>query len=186
MSQLAEQHFPPLFPLLALGDVARAFEREAAAVHRLEHDAAFDDQFAPAFGLLPELAAPASRLEQLGAYFGERGSRHCRAEELIFLLSQRLLAAVAIKLLAAPVPFDDAVVEIPDENGIARKLHQPLVLPQQVLALHQRLLHLASFRDVHEGDDHAVDLVVHGPVWAQADVIPAIAAAANLAPDRSE
>ena len=59
-----------------------------------------------------------------------------------------------------------------------------LHLSQPLFAFPQRLLDLAALGDIDEGDDDAVDLVVDRPIGAQANVVPAVIAAADLPLDR--
>jgi hypothetical protein len=107
-------------------------------------------------------------------------------QQLFVLLAEGLLARIAVKLLAPAVPVDDAAVEIPHENRVAREFDQMLLLAEPPLAFPQLLLDLVALGNIDEGEHHAVDLVIDRAVGPQAHVVPAPAAAADFAPDRGE
>src|SRR5579883_352602 len=65
MGEFGEQQALPLLPFPALGNVLRAFEDEPLALDRVENQAAFDGQFAPAFCRMLELAVPTALVGEL-------------------------------------------------------------------------------------------------------------------------
>src|SRR5262245_39823580 len=104
MGQLAEQQLLADVPMLALGDVPGALEHHPPAVELRQLDPAIDRQLAAVLGLLLELAAPGAALEQGLPDRIERRPLNPRVEQPIASLPERLLAAIAVQLLAAPVP----------------------------------------------------------------------------------
>ena len=94
--------------------------------------------------------------------------------------------AVAEQLLAAAVPLDDAVVEVPDADRLARHLDELGHLPQAFLALPQGVLGRPPLRHVDEGDDDAVDPIIDGAVGSQSHQIPAPGPAADFPLDGHE
>jgi hypothetical protein len=79
---------------------------------------ALEDQLTPILRPLREHACPASVLPQLCLQFREGGTGHCCREKFILTPAKRFLTRIAIQLLAAAIPFDDASIEFPDENRI--------------------------------------------------------------------
>src|SRR5262249_12595626 len=109
-------------------------------------------------------ATPTALLEKGGLDFLKRRAGDRGPQELVLDLVQRLRVAIAVKLLAAAIPLQNSSIEIPDEDRLARKLNQSLLLPQPLLALPEALLDLLPLCGVHEGYDHTINFVVYGPV----------------------
>src|SRR5215510_12611590 len=181
MGQLAEQELLARLQDLALGDVAGAFKHESAAVHGFQIELRFYGQHASVLGTMLDLTAPAAGSQQLLPQLRKRRARHDRANQLLFLLSDRFLARISVQLLTAAIPHLDPAVESPDKDRTARKLDQPLLLHQLELARPQRLLDNSMLAHVDERNDHAVDLVVDRAIGPHANVVPAPIAATNLA-----
>src|SRR5215510_11920750 len=135
---------------------------------------------------MQELADPKSFLTQLVCHCFERGSGDLRLEKLLPALAYRLLRRIAIQLLAAPIPFENAAAGFPYENRHSCKLYQAFLLAQLALAFAQRLLHMTPFRDIDKCDDDAIDLVIDGPVRPHAHVVPEIVSATDLPTNRHE
>src|SRR5215471_21777150 len=176
--QFAKQQFLLLFPRLALGHIPSAFERELLPFDCLKDDAAFNGQFPTILGLVLQFAVPAAFIEQFHSQRGER--LFACAQQLVFLLSNHLVAAVAVQFFAAAVPINNCAVEIPDEYGIARKVNELLLLTEPALTHPERIFRMTPVRHVDEGEDDAVDLVIDGAIWAQTNVVPAMISAANF------
>src|SRR5262249_50434163 len=150
VGQLAEEQLLPFLECSALGDVAGALQGELGAVDRLELDGAFDGDVATVLGDLTQLAAPAAGLEQLLTHRSEGRTGDLGLEQLLLVAADRLSPRITVELFASAVPFDDAAVELPDEDRRARKLDQPLLLAKLALALAQRLLDLEPVGHVDE------------------------------------
>src|SRR5215471_21472448 len=105
-----------------------------------------------------KLAGPNPFITQRVRHFFEGRSRHLGLEKLLLALAYRLLRRIAIQLLAAAIPFENAAAGFPHENGHSSKLYQAFLLTQLALAFAQRLLHMTPLGNVDECDDDAIDL----------------------------
>src|SRR5215467_7236013 len=92
MSELAEQQLLACLQDLALGDVAGAFQYESAAVHGFEIKLRFYRQQASVLGAVLKLTAPAAGGQELLPQLRKGRPGHDRAKQLLFVLSDRLLA----------------------------------------------------------------------------------------------
>src|SRR5215470_4470709 len=133
---------------------------------------------------MQKLAGPNPLLMQLVRHFFEGRSRHLGLEKLLLAPAYRLLRPIAIQLLAASIPFENAAAGFPYENGHSRQLHEAFLLEQLAFAVPQRLLHMTPLRDIDECDDDAIDLVIDGAVRTHAHVVPEIVAATDLQTNR--
>ena len=130
---------------------------ESLVAECLELQPAFDRQGAAILGLLLQLARPRAVGKQLLLERGERRAGHGGRQQLFLALAERLVARIAVELFAAAVPRDDAAVELPYEDRIARELDQLLLLAQLPLALPRGFLNVTALGHVDERDDDAVD-----------------------------
>src|SRR6185312_201772 len=183
---LPDQEVLSLLPTLAVAAVARDLQHEAMPVNFFQLQAAFDRHETAVLRFLQQFAGPALAAQESGAHRFKIRTGHGRLEQLLNALAHRFAAGEAKEPLAAPVPFEDAVIEIPDEDRVSRQIDKPLLLAQAALALAQRLLDVQALGDVEESDDHAVDLVVDRPVGPDAHIDPTAIAAADFVPDRGQ
>src|SRR5438105_5134774 len=172
-----------LLQRLAFRDVARAFEHEAMVPNHDEFKVAFDDQSTAILGNMVHLALPGAAFQQLLAQLSKGTVRHRGFQQLVFFPADRLIAAVTVELLAAPIPFEYPVIDIPHEKRGARDFHELRNVFQPRFADAQRVLHAPPPGRIRECRDNSLDLVVDRPVRQQTQQVPRAVAAPDLALD---
>ena len=148
MGQFALSLVQGVLGMPALGDVAVGFHRHrgAPALVALERPAAHDDNLVAAFTPVDKLALPATGTEEFGADVGDRCGKD-RAQQRGRLLSDRLRARPAIKLLGTFAPVADGIGVVAHEDGVVRQV-------QQVRLVLERECRLAVLQREKGGDEN--------------------------------
>jgi hypothetical protein len=171
--QIAIEHVLAIVPRLPVGDVARAFEHEMTTTQRFQLQSGVYGQGPLNFRMVHEFAAPNPFCPQFVREFCERGPRHLGPKKHFLSPAQCLLPRVAVELLAAPIPFDDAAIQFPHENGRSRKLNPAFLLLALTLAIAQGLLRIKPVGYTDKCNHDTVDLVIDGPRSARTLCPPA-------------
>src|SRR5712671_4484639 len=171
--EFAQQQPQPLLPRLLFRYVVCAFKHKPMTIKALELKATFDCQFLSGFTGLFKVSTPVFVIKERGMQRCHRGARYLSCQKFVFVLTQCFFASITVEFFATTIPFENAVIVIPDEYRFTRKIDKLLFLPEPLFACFKRFLRLQEFSHIYECNDYAVNLVFDSAIGPQPNVIPA-------------